>query len=219
MTADLNEVPLDAIGRQPAIFVHSDFYVGRTRIGTSVTELRWISHLLLATVFSWLYLFPFLRAASSEWEFLPIGRTEFVRVRLRQAIQWHRVRVLFFVWLLLLLGIGAVGVLVGTMLGWIRPGLALLQQPPSVFLIPAAIAYVVDNLMVTLWMAFKGEGLTRSKVTLGYGFPKKYDLLTGFSDAPISQQLDGVLQLCRSLAQIDFGRAHHVIHQEDFRGR
>ena len=44
----------------------------------------------------------------------------------------------------------------------------------------------------------------RSSISVDYGFPKKYRLMTGISDAPISTQMEGVFALCDAIKSADF---------------
>jgi hypothetical protein len=67
------------------------------------------------------------------------------------------------------------------------------------------LIYVAANILsLVLVLSISNDGLLRSAITLEYGFPRKYKLLQGISDAPIEKQLAGFSKLCRAIAKSTF---------------
>jgi hypothetical protein len=179
---------------QPAIFLQSDFFGGRTRIGTSLASLSQFGGKVAAALFSWFYLLSVLKHSTSEWQFLPFQRTEFVRITLSQAIRWERVFPAFAAWIVLML-LTLVGSVV---LGAINPLLSLAGFFGG---------YVLANIIACQMLVGLDEsGLHRSRIALEYGYPRKVHLLHGLSDAPVGQQMEGVLKLCQAISKVEFGR-------------
>jgi len=50
------------------------------------------------------------------------------------------------------------------------------------------------------------DNLHRTEIVFEYGFPNKHLLLFGISDAPIDQQMEGVLMLCEAISKAEFSR-------------
>jgi hypothetical protein len=184
---------LDDNARGPAILVEEQYFGGRTRIGTPLSAMGELLFYVGAAVFSWAYLIPFLRSTTSAWEFLPFTNTELVRINLRQKILWSRVLPVKAVWLVCLA--------VATVLTF----LFAMAHPALGFLVWLA-GYVFSNLGAALLLKGIANKLARSQITLQYGFPIKYQLLSGLSDAPLEEQIEGVLHLCQALTKAKFSR-------------
>jgi hypothetical protein len=183
----------DDYAKGPAIVLRPEYFGGRTRIGTPLSAFRRILYLVAGAMFSWLYFIPLIRSTLSKWEFLPFAKTEYVRITLRQRILWARVLPIFFIWGLCLFAMNLVGILFAL----IAPFLGALLMLAS---------WVLANLVAAFLLRLSADRLARSQITLSYGFPVKYPLLQGVSDAPLEQQLEGVLQLCQALGRSEFGR-------------
>jgi hypothetical protein len=85
---------------RPAIFLHSEYFGGRTRIGASLKSLNAMGPKIAVLILGWFYLLPFLLSLASAWEFLPFKKTEFVRIRLEQKLAWRRLIPALVVWIL-----------------------------------------------------------------------------------------------------------------------
>ena len=180
----------------PAIFLQSEFFGGRTRVGASIDSLSTPGAILGTAMFSWLYLFPFLRSLSSAWEFLPFSRTEFVRITLEQKIMWKRVSSAFVSWIVVMVAFLVLSI-----------AFAFVAAIPLPSFFVWVSVYVVANLLA--WKQLAGltdDELHRSQIILEYGFPRKYQLLSGLSDAPVENQLDGVMKLCKALSRAQFSQ-------------
>jgi hypothetical protein len=177
-------------GEQPAIFLRAEYFGGRTRIGTPLSAMNEIGFMLGTALFSWSYLINFLRTSTSAWQFLPFSRTEFVRINLRQKVLWQRLTPTLAVWTVGMLIVLITAYLVKGQFGFVVMG----------------AGYVAMNVVACKLVTSIAERLTRSQITLEYGFPHKYELLCGFSDAAVEEQIEGVLQLCRAVSKVEFGR-------------
>jgi hypothetical protein len=183
----------DDYAKSPAVFLHDQYFGARTRIGSPASAIGGMLYYVGAAIFSWAYLIPLLKSTTSAWEFLPYTNTELVRINLRQRILWSRVFPVQVIWF-----VCVVAVFVFTFLSNIaHPALGLL-----VFL----GGYVFANLSAAVLLTGITNKLARTQITLQYGFPVKYQLLSGVSDAPIEQQIEGVLHLCQALAKAKFSR-------------
>ncbi len=183
----------DDYAKGPAVFLQEQYFGGRTRIGTPLSTMGGILYFVGAAVFSWGYLVPFLWSTTSAWEFLPFTNTELARITLRQKILWSRVLPVAAVW--------SVCMAVVTILTI----LFTMAHPALGFLVWLA-GYVLSNLGAAVLLKGIANQLARSQIALQYGFPIKYQLLSGVSDAPIEQQIEGVLHLCQALAKAKFSR-------------
>ena len=183
----------DEYSKGPAIFLREEYFGGRTRIGTPLSTMNGPLFYAGAAIFSWPYLIAFLQSTTSAWEFLPFSRTELVRIHLSQKILWMRVLPIFAVWTvcMILTLIAGVGLTFATVI----LGLPVLL-----------IGGVLANLAAAHLRKGIADNLLRSQITLRYGFPTKHQLLAGVSDAPVEDQIGGVLQLCQALAKSQFSR-------------
>jgi len=194
---------------QPAIFMQSEFFGGRTRIGASLVSLNTLGARIGTAIFSWPYLLIFLLSLSSAWEFLPLSRTEFVRITLEQKIMWKRVSPAFIAWLVTFLAFIVLAVIATIFAVGIRSFLGEALGAFAFLLVPLLICggYLVANLFAwKLLVSLKDDDLHRSRIVLEYGFPRKYRLLSGLSDAPIANQIDGVLKLCEAISKTQFSQ-------------
>jgi hypothetical protein len=192
---------------QPGIFLQSEYFGGRTRIGASMETLDTLGARIGAAVFGWAYLLPFLFSLSSAWEFLPFTKTEFVRVTLEQKIMWRRVTPSFVTWLLIILAFVFVAVIVSIFAAGIQDFLGDWLGGFFSLFVPLILisGWGAANLFACQQiLGIKSDGLHRSRIVLEYGFPQKHRLLSGLSDAPLSSQIDGVLKLCEGLAKTEF---------------
>jgi hypothetical protein len=145
---------------------------------------------ILAAVFSWPYLVLALRNTISAWGFLPFSRTEYVGITLCQSLRWDKILMVFLLWFL--------GMIVAVPLILIGIGVLLIL-----------------GLNLGACFILGAMRLHRTTIMLDYGFPTKYRLLYGKSDAPVEQQMEGVLQLCDAIAKAEFSpwdqfTAHNV---------
>jgi len=182
---------LDGSANDPAIFLRSEYFGGRSKIGIPLSAMNKPLFIIAAALFSWPVLLGFLWSTPSAWEFLPFKRTEFLRIRLRQVILWRKITVVFMIWL----ACNLVAVVLARIVGEISVELAFV-----VFLAGSIAA----NLAAWKLISGIGDRLFRSSVYLEYGFPAKYRLLCGYSDAPMKAQLEGVLRLCEAISRSEF---------------
>ena len=189
------------------IFLQSEYFGGRTRIGASMENLNTLGARIGAAVFGWFYLLPFLLSLSSAWEFLPFKKTAFVRIRLEQKIMWRRVTPAFVTWMIIMAAVGIVAVIVSIFAAGIREflgdwlgGFFFLSVP----LICGGGLIAANLFACQQILAIESDGLHRSRIVLEYGFPHKYQLLSGLSDAPIASQIDGVLIGCEGISKTEF---------------
>lgn len=183
----------DDYSRGAAIFLREEYFGGRTRIGTPLSTMQGPLFYAGAAIFSWPYLIAFLQSTTSAWEFLPFSRTELVRIQLSQKILWMRVLPIYAIWMVCM----TITLIAGIVLTFATVILGL----PILL-----IGCVLSNLAAAQLLKGIANSLHRSQITLRYGFPTKHQLLAGVSDAPVEEQLDGVLQLCQALAKCQFGR-------------
>jgi hypothetical protein len=182
----------DDYARGPAVFLSEEYFGGRTRIGTPTSAMRGILFDVAVALLSWPFLCAFLASTVSAWEFLPFSRTEFVRIQLGQKILWSRLLPVFAIWVICIIVTGVLSAVMTQMAGLIGALVAL----AGLILSNLAAGYLVKGI---------AHRLARSRITLDYGFPVKYRLLMGISDAPAEEQIEGVLQLCQALARSEFG--------------
>jgi hypothetical protein len=191
----------------PGIFLHSEYFGGRTRIGASMESMNTLGAKIGAAIFGWFYLLPFLFSLSSAWEFLPFKKTEFVRITLEQRIMWRRVTPAIVTWLTIMAAVGIVAIIATVFAAGIREFLGDWLGGFFFLLIPLICTggTIAANLFARQQiLAIDSDGLHRSRVVLHYGFPHKYQLLSGLSDAPIASQIDGVLKLCEGIGKTEF---------------
>jgi hypothetical protein len=192
---------------QPAIFLESEFFGGRTRIGSSIDSLSTFGGVIASGLLGWPYIYKMLVDTTSAWQFLPFTRTEFVKIILEQKLRKDKLIPVFVAWLVLL-GISCIA---GGILATAVHNLAILIIP---------VGYILSNVVACQMVVGMGsEGLHRSHISLSYGFPKKHDLLFGVSDAPVDQQMKGVLQLCQAISRAQFSRWDQMsMHSEEKTG-
>ena len=194
---------------QPGIFLQSEFFGGRTKIGASMESLNTLGGRIGVVAFSWIYVLPFLRSLPSGWEFLPFSRTEFVRITLEQKIMWRRISPAFVTWMITILVFCIVAVIASVFAATIQQYLGATLGAFAFLLVPMIMfgGYLIANAMVLQHlMSLSDDDLHRSQITLEYGFPRKYRLLSGMSDAPIANQIDGVLKLCEAISRTEFSQ-------------
>jgi hypothetical protein len=80
----------------------------------------------------------------------------------------------------------------------------LIEAEPSFGLLVASVGSLAINVVICRRIAGMGEMLMRTKVYLEYGFPRKYRLLCGYSDAPLQNQVAGVKSLCEAISRSEF---------------
>jgi hypothetical protein len=193
----------------PAIFLQAEFFGGRTRIGASIESLNTLGARIGTALFSWPYIVIFLRSLSSAWEFLPFTRTEFVRITLEQKIMWKRVSSAFIAWLITMMVFMILALVAATFAAGIMKFLGDTLGAFASLLVPLLIfgGYIAANLLAwNMLVGLKDDDLHRSRIILEYGFPRKYRLLSGLSDAPVENQIDGVLKLCEALSKTQFSQ-------------
>jgi hypothetical protein len=192
---------------QPGIFLHSEYFGGRTRIGASMDSLNTLGAKIGAALFSWFYLLPFLFSLASAWEFLPFKKTEFVRITLEQRIMWRRVTPAMVTWFIIMAVVGIVALIATVFAAGIREFLGDWLGGFFFLFVPLICGggLIAANLFAYQQiLAIDSDSLHRSRIVLHYGFPHKYQLLSGLSDAPIASQIDGVLKLCEGIAKTEF---------------
>jgi len=184
----------DSIGSQPAIILHANYFGGRTRIGLDLKPLSTVSGTIVAAIVSWFYILSVIKSTISAWHFLPFGKTEYIKIKLEQSVKWNKIFPVFVTWLVFVI-IAIVAALVSI------PILNIFAI--LVFL----IGYVVSNIIVCQMISgFDINKMHISVIKLEYGFPHKYSLLHGISDAPTDQQLDCVLSLCEAISKSEFSK-------------
>ncbi|MEY4572617.1 MAG: hypothetical protein RLZ10_1860 [Bacteroidota bacterium] len=190
-------------GDKPGIFMNDDFFGGRTKIGVSVKTINNTGSWIGVALFSWFYLYSFLRTLGNAWEFIPFSRSEYVLIKLEQKVMWRRVFPLFMVWCL---------IICASYLVISFAGAVILKESGSsvlafMFFLALLGVYVISNLFVLSGLIkISTNGLLRTSITFDYGFPKKYRLLQGLSDAPLDKQLDGVNKLCEAISKAKFSQ-------------
>jgi hypothetical protein len=192
---------------RPGIFLREEFFGGRTKIGAPMGSLKTTGAFVGSLLFSWAYLLPFVASLGSSWEFLPFSRTEFVRIRLRQQIIWQRIMQIVLTWCMVMFAffiaaivLVAFGTGLAEMLSTILGGSVVFLA----FLVFVGGYFVANGIAWSQLSGFTVEDLHRCQICLEYGFPRKYQLLSGLSDAPVTKQLDGVLKLCEAISKTEF---------------
>ncbi len=184
----------DSNGSQPAIILHSNYFGGRTRIGLDLKPLSTFSGTIVAAIVSWLYILSVIKSTISAWHFLPFGRTEYIKIKLEQSVKWNKIFPVFVTWLVFII-ISIVAALI------FIPILNIFAILVFLF------GYVVSNIIACQMISgFDINKMHMSVIKLEYGFPHKYSLLHGISDAPTNQQLDCVLSLCEAISKSDFSK-------------
>lgn len=200
MADTISSVTADSLGQddaeknKPAVFLHEQYFGGRTKIGSNLKPLQTLGGKVVASIFSWFYLLSVLKGTISSWQFLPFRHTEYAKITLRQSIRWDKIFPVFAVWIIfftvsLIFGIGITVITVG------------LGSPA----IPLGI--IISNLIACQMISgMELDDLHRTEIVFEYGFPNKHLLLFGISDAPIGQQMEGVLMLCEAISKAEFSR-------------
>lgn len=187
-------------GGKSAVYVSEEYFGGRTKIGVSIDKLNNIGSWLGVVIFSWIYLVAFLNSLSSAWQFIPFVKSEYVSIKLGQKVMWRRVFPFFCVWLIIMFFDTVFYSMFITMYSG--------ERTTGKFLFACFIwllIYVAANILsLVLVLSISNDGLLRSAITFEYGFPRKYKLLQGISDAPIEKQLAGVTKLCHAIAKSTF---------------
>ncbi len=213
-TATLTEETLGkegSEGAKPAIFLHSQSIGGRTRIGRSLEPLHTLGGNVAAAIFSWSYLISVLLGTVSSWQFVPLKHTEYVRITLRQSLRWNLLMPTLAVWIVCTF---ATIVSAGVM-----DSLEPVKWTGWLFLLIVVVGYLGSNLIACQMIAgFDVEELHRTELVLYYGFPRKYQLLFGISDAPVELQLEGVLDLCEAIGGAEFSRWEQFTSHDTRRG-
>lgn len=192
---------------KPGIFLRDEFFGGRTRIGAPMSSLKTTGAFVGSLLFSWAYLLPFVTSLGSSWEFLPFSRTEFVRIRLRQRIVWQRLVQILLMWCMTMFAFLVAALILFAFGAGLAQMLSEVLGASIGFLgsLVFVAGYFVANGMA--WKQLAGltvEDLHRCQISLEYGFPRKYQLLSGLSDAPVAKQIDGVLKLCDAISKTQF---------------
>lgn len=200
MADTISSVTKESIGgeeakeNKPAIFLHEQYFGGRTRIGSNLKPLQTFGGKIFAAIMSWMYISAVLKSTISSWQFIPFKYTEYAKITLRQSIKWDQVFPVFAVWIIFCL-ISVVG---GIVFGLLTLGLGLIAIPVGII-----IANIIACQMVA---GMNLDDLHKTEIVFEYGFPQKHLLLFGISDAPISQQMEGVLMLCEAISKAEFSR-------------
>jgi len=200
MADTISSVTKESIGgedtkeNKPAIFLHEQYFGGRTRIGSNLKPLQTFGGKIFAAIMSWLYISSVLKATISSWQFLPFRYTEYAKITLRQSIKWDQVFPVFAVWIIFCL----MSFVAGIVLGLLTLGLGLIAIP---------VGIVIANIIACQMIAGMNlDDLHKTEIVFEYGFPQKHLLLFGMSDAPINQQMEGVLMLCEAISKAEFSR-------------
>lgn len=200
MAERIGSVTAESLGQdefqenKPAIFLHDQYFGGRTRIGSNLKPLQTFGGKVVAGFLSWFYLSSVLKGTVSSWQFLPFSHTEYARITLRQSLRWDRLFPVVAVWIIFMLAI----TLSSAALAIMTRGVGALAFP---------VGWVIANLIACQMIAgFELSELHRTEIIFEYGFPQKHLLLFGISDAPIDQQMEGVLLLCEALSKAEFSR-------------
>jgi hypothetical protein len=208
-TATLTEETLGkegSEGAKPAIFLHSQSIGGRTRIGRSLEPLHTLGGNVAAAIFSWSYLISVLLGTVSSWQFVPLKHTEYVRITLRQSLRWNLLMPSMAVWVI-------------CVIATITGALIMANATPWTGAFTFVVGYLGSNLIACQMIAgFDVEELHRTELVLYYGFPRKYQLLFGISDAPVELQLEGVLDLCEAIGGAEFSRWEQFTSHDTRRG-
>ena len=200
--SDASSGSFDQLGSQPAVFVHSDYFGGRTSIG-NVRALhvlgRW-EGMIQSAVLGWFYLISVLYGMASSWEFIPFKNTEYTSIKIKQILRVGKLFSLFITWILIQIGVFAFSFSFLYVLCTI-----LKQEYYSIVSLVSVLLFLLGTVANNLNSCFAVSALNtdylfRTNMVLSYGYPRKYVLLSGISDAPIEQQMDGVLTLCQAIS-------------------
>jgi len=177
-----------------AFIINDRFFGGRNKIGAPVYAMSNPGFYVGAMLFSWFYLFSFLKSLLSNWEFVPFSRTEFIRFSLKEHLMRRRILPVFVLWLL------------GFILLLFATGLCSNLLHPAFGVIVLIAGYIVINLISIMQLKAIGDNLKRTCVCVDYGFPVKYNLLTIYSDQPTEAQIQAVTQLSELLEKCKFSQ-------------
>lgn len=184
---------------KPAIFLHEQYFGGQTKIGSNLKLLQTFTGKIIATLVSWVYILPILLSTLSSYQFVPFKHTEYAKIILRQSIKWEKIVPIFATWIIILLVFNLLGVLI-----------IYLGPKDGANMIGAVIiplGYVISNFIACQMTCGLDLGeIHKTQIVFEYGFPWKHKLLSGISEAPIGQQMEGVLMLCEAISKAEFSK-------------
>lgn len=200
MADTISSVTADSLGQddeernKPAIFLHEQYFGGRTRIGSNLKPLQTLGGKVVASIFSWFYLLSVIKGTISSWQFLPFRHTEYAKITLRQSIRWDKIFPIFATWIII-------------MIATLPISISITFAAGPIGMLAILFGLVITNLIACQMISsMELDNLHRTEIVFEYGFPNKHLLLFGISDAPIDQQMEGVLMLCEAISKAEFSR-------------
>lgn len=176
---------------------------GRTRLGPPVHALHRWGIAASVVLFSWASLLPFLLRVGDTWCFVPVGRSELLRVTLQQRIVRQRIAPAAVAW--------AATLFVGMIIAAATAKAATeAGSPESAKMLMVASALVLvsawlgGNWILLSRVRHLGESIFRTGVRVDYGYPDRTPLLDVISDGTQEEQLARVQDLLRRVPTYDF---------------
>jgi len=80
-----NNITIDA--NNAGIIFKDSYFGGREKIGTSIHQLNTIGGKILASIFSFVYIWLVAYFSVSAWIFLPYSKTDFIKISLRERLR------------------------------------------------------------------------------------------------------------------------------------